>query len=192
MLGNGVLGTVCVDHNVAVEDIQGVTVYELVGREPQYGKVAFDEIVSGGLEAGAPYVFMAHGNKMILFYGETKVDDPVDKGNGMYGTFSAITLTELDDVYYFAQRALWSCVDLTSLSVPANRAYVMLSEIDYISDPNPAPGRRRILMGVNGETQAQGFENLDASEKPLKVMIDGTLYILRGEKVFDATGRLVK
>lgn len=192
MLGNGVLGTVCVDHNVAVEDIQGVSVYELVGREPQYGKVAFDEIVSGGLEAGAPYVFQAHGDRMVLFFGDTKVDDPVDKGNGMYGTFSAITLTELDDVYYFAQRALWSCVDLSSLSVPANRAYVMLSEIDYISDPNPAPGRRRILMGVNGETQAQGFENLDASEKPLKVMIDGTLYILRGEKVFDATGRLVK
>ncbi len=192
MLGNGVLGTVCVDHNVAVEDIQGVTVYELVGREPQYGKVAFDEIVSGELEAGAPYVFQAHGDRMVLFFGDTKVDDPVDKGNGMYGTFSAITLTELDDVYYFAQRALWSCVDLSSLSVPANRAYVMLSEIDYISDPNPAPGRRRILMGVNGETQAQGFENLDASEKPLKVMIDGTLYIIRGEKVFDATGRLVK
>lgn len=192
MLGNGVLGTVCVDHNVAVEDIQGVTVYELVGREPQYGKVAFDEIVSGELEAGAPYVFQAHGDRMVLFFGDTKVDDPVDKGNGMYGTFVDQTLTELNDIYYFAQRALWSCVDLSSLSVPANRAYVKLSEIDYISDPNPAPGRRRILMGVNGETQAQGFENLDASEKPLKVMIDGTLYILRGEKVFDATGRLVK
>lgn len=192
MLGNGVLGTVCVDHNVAVEDIQGVSVYELVGREPQYGKVAFDEIVSGELEAGAPYVFQAHGDRMVLFYGETKADNPVDKGNGMYGTFTDQTLYDLNDVYYFAQRALWSCVDLTSLSVPANRAYVKLSEIDYISDPNPAPGRRRILLSVNGENQTQGVDNLESGDQPMKVMIDGTLYIIRGEKVFDATGRLVK
>lgn len=192
MLGNGVLGTVCVDHNVAVEDIQGVTVYELMGREPQYGKVAFDEIVSGELEAGAPYVFQAHGNHMALLYGETSVSEPVDKDNGMYGTFVDQTLTELNDIYYFAQRALWSCVDLSSLSVPANRAYVKLSEIDYISDPNPAPGRRRVTMSVNGEKIATGLDAINASEKPMKIMIDGQIYILRGEKMYDATGRLVK
>ena len=192
MLGNGVLGTVCVPNNVAVEDIQGVTVYELMGREPQYGKIAFDEIVSGELEAGVPYVFQANGDKMVMFYGEDHEDAPVDKGNGMYGTFTDQTLTELDDVYYFAQRALWSCVDLTSLSLPANRAYVKLSEIDYISDPNPAPGRRRITMTVNGEKVATDVENLNASEAPVKLIIDGKMYILRGEKLFDATGRLVK
>lgn len=192
MLGNGVLGTVCVDHNVAVEDIQGATMYELMGRENTYGKLAFDEIVSGELEAGAPYVFQAHGDKLILFFGETKVDDPVDKGNGMYGTFVDQTLYDLTDVYYFAQKALWSCVDLTELSLPANRAYVKLSEIDYLTDPNPAPGRRRILLSVNGENQTQGVDNLESGDAPVKVMIDGTLYIIRGEKVFDATGRLVK
>lgn len=192
MLGNGVLGTVCVPNNVAIEDIQGATFYELAGREPEHGKLAFDEITSGELEAGAPYVFQAQGNHIALLYGATHVDNPVDKHNGMYGTFTDITLTELTDVYYFAQKALWGCSDLTSLSVPANRAYVKLSEIDYLSDPNPAPGRRRILMGVNGENQATGFENIESGDAPMKVMIDGTLYILRGEKVFDATGRLVK
>lgn len=192
MLGNGVLGTVCVDHNVAIEDIQGVTVYELMGREPEYGKLAFDEIVSGELEAGAPYVFQAHGDKMIMFYGETSVSEPVEKGNGMYGTFTDQTLYDLNDVYYFAQRALWSCVDLTELNLPANRAYVKLSEIDYLSDPNPAPGRRRITMTVNGEKVATDIENLNASETPVKLIINGQMYILRGEKMFDATGRLVK
>ena len=47
-------------------------------------------------------------------------------------------------------------------------------------------------MGVNGENQTQGFDNLQTGDQPMKVMIDGTLYIIRGEKVFDATGRLVK
>ena len=192
MLGNGVYGTVCVPNNVAIEDIQGVTVYELMGREPQYGKLAFDEIISGELEAGAPYVFQAHGDKMIMFYGETHVDDPVDKDNGMYGTFVDQTLTELDDVYYFAQKALWSCDGAVDLTVGANRAYVKLSEIDYLTDPNPAPGRRRITMNVNGEKVTTDIENLNASEKPVKLLINGQIFILRGEKMFDATGRLVK
>jgi hypothetical protein len=193
MLGNGVLGTVCVDHNVAIEDVQGATMYELMGRDyTNYGKLAFDEITSGELQAGAPYVFQAHGDKLVLFYGETSVADPVDKHNGMYGTFEKIVLTELEDIYYFAQKALWSCAGAVDLTIAANRAYVKLSEVGEVSSMAPAPGRRRILMGVNGENQAQGFENIENGDAPMKVMIDGTLYIIRGEKVFDATGRLVK
>jgi len=196
MLGNGVYGTSCVDHNVAIEDIQGATFYELMGREPQNGKLAFDEIVSGELEAGAPYVFQAHGDKLILFYGETKEDDPVDKGNGMYGTFETVVLTELNDVYYFAQKALWSCYGALDLTIPANRAYVKLSEIDYLtpSQQQPAPGRRRVTMNVNGEQVATGMDQITNDQSPItnKVLINGELFILRGDKMYDATGRLVK
>ena len=193
MLGNGVYGTICLPNNVPAGAAFGATFYELVGREPQYGKLAFDEIVSGELEAGKPYVFQAHGDVINIFYGDTHVDDPVDPQNGMYGTFVYTELTNLDDVYYFAQRALWSCDDLTVLKIPANRAYVKLSEIDYLTDPNPAPGRIRMMMNVNGApTVITGCENLDASETPVKVMIDGQMFILRGEKMYDATGRLVK
>lgn len=190
MLGNGVYGTICVDHNVPEGGIRGVTVYEIAGREPQYGKIAFDEVTE--MEAGVPYVFIAHGNEMALYYGETKVDNPVN-GNGMYGTFTAQTLTDLDGIYYFAKSALWSCVDLTSLNLPANRAYVKLSEIDYLSDPNPAPGRKRILLGVNGQNATTDLGNVQGDEvQSTKVLINGQLFILRGEKMYDATGRMVK
>jgi hypothetical protein len=195
MLGAGVYGTICVDHNVAVEDIQGATVYELQGREPEYGKLAFDEIVSGELEAGAPYVFQAHGDKLILFYGETKVDEPVNKGNGMYGTFEQVVLTDLDGVYYFAQKALWSCDGAIDLTVGANRAYVKLGEIDYLNanQQNPAPGRRRVTMAVNGEKVATGIEDVQGDKvQCTKMLINGQLFILRGEKMYDAKGQLVK
>ena len=194
MLGAGVLGTVCVPNNVAVEDIQGVTVYELMGRDySNYGKLAFDEIVSGELEAGAPYVFQANGNHMALLYGETSVAAPVDKGNGMYGTFEQIVLNELTDVYYFAQRALWSCDGAQTLTVAANRAYVKLSEVGEVPSSSPNPGRRRILMTVNGEKVATDIDDVQGDNvQCIKVMIDGQLYILRGEKMYDATGRLVK
>jgi hypothetical protein len=41
-------------------------------------------------------------------------------------------------------------------------------------------------------TEAQGVDNLNASETPVKTVINGQFFILRGEHMFDATGRLVK
>ena len=192
MLGAGVYGTICVDHNVPVGGVHGVTVYEIAGREPQYGKIAFDEVTE--MEAGVPYVFIAHGNEMALYYGETTAEDPVN-GNGMYGTFVTQTLTELDGIYYFAKSALWSCVDLTSLNLPANRAYVKLSEIGYLVSSSPAPGRKRLMIGVNGAPAvATGLENGELMNDAMvkKVLINGQLFILRGEKMYDAKGQLVK
>ena len=198
MLGNGVLGTVCVPNNVAIEDIQGVTVYELMGRDyTNYGKLAFDEIVSGELEAGVPYLFQANGDHMSMLYGETHVNNPVNKGNGMYGTFEQTVLSgdQLDGVYYFAQKALWSCEGALDLTIGANRAYVKLGEIPELNanQMNPAPGRRRVTMAVNGEKVATGMENVQGDDvQSTKMLINGQLFILRGEKMYDATGRLVK
>ncbi len=193
MLGAGVYGTICLPNNVPAGAAFGATFYEIAGREPQYGKIAFDEVTE--LKAGIPYVFQAHGDVINIFYGENHVDNPAEEGtHGMYGTFTATTLTELDGVYYFANRALWSCVDLTELILPANRAYVKLSEVGYLEPNNaPAPGRRRVTMGVNGPDQVPtAIDNAEASEAPRKVMINGELFIIRGEKMYDGTGRLVK
>ena len=44
---------------------------------------------------------------------------------------------------------------------------------------------------MQGNT-ATGIDELNASETPMKVMINGQLFIIRGEKMYDATGRLVK
>ena len=195
MLGNGVYGTICLPNNVPAGAAFGVTFYELMGRENTYGKLVFDEITNGALEAGKPYVFQAHGDALEIFYGATHVDNPVDADNGMYGTFEEVVLTELTDVYYFAQRALWSCDGAIDLTIPANRAYVKLSEIDYLpaNQQNPAPGRRRVTMAVNGEKVATGMENVQGDDvQSTKMLINGQLFILRGEKMYDATGRLVK
>jgi hypothetical protein len=56
----------------------------------------------------------------------------------------------------------------------------------------PAPGRRRISMSYNGSQVATGIENAEANEAPRKVLINGELFILRGEKMYDAKGQLVK
>jgi hypothetical protein len=45
----------------------------------------------------------------------------------------------------------------------------------------------KTLVGGGGGNQA--IENAEVGEKARKVMVDGELRIIRGEKVFDATGR---
>lgn len=191
MFSPGVIGTVCVDHNVPFAGIEGATFYELAGLVST-GFIAFDEIIAGELEAGVPYLFEAKANELKLYYGTTTVPSPVNPGNGMYGTFDPIDVTEnLDDVYYFAQHNFWSCSGMSSLHMPANRAYVRMSEVPSAA-PNPNPGRRRVVMGVNGTNTTTGCENIESGNAPRKQLIDGAIYIIRGEKVYDTTGRLVK
>ena len=189
MFSPGVIGTVCVNHNVPFAGIDGATFYEVAGLVST-GFIAFDEVVSGELEAGVPYLFQANSNELKLYFGTTVAPSPVDR-NGMHGTFVELNLTDLDDVYYFANRNFWNCDNLTSLHVAANRAYLKMSEVPGAS-PNPNPGRRRITMGVNVSNTTTGCENIESGDAPRKQLINGTIYIIRGEKVYDTTGRLVK
>ena len=188
----GSLGTICLPSNVPAGYSFGATFYKLVGKEPQYGKIVFDEILSSSeLEAGKPYLFQAQSDVLYCFYGTESVSDP-DNSGAMKGTFVDMTLTDLTNIYYFAQKALWSCVDLSSLSVPANRAYVKMDEMPAITESNPAPGVRRITLGVNGQQVATGVDQVQGDEAPTKMIINGQLFILRGEKMYDAQGKLVK
>ena len=185
----GNLGTICLPFNVPAGKASGATFYTLAGMDAN-GRVAFDEVTTGELAAGKSYLFQANAAQIVCYYGTTSVSSPDDTG-AMKGTFVNLTLTELSNVYYFAGGALWSCVDLTSLSVPANRAYVDMEEVDLITGA-ASVGVRRITLGVNGQNTATGMENVDASAQPVKTIINGQLYVLRGEKMYDAQGKLVK
>ena len=190
------LGTACYEYDALVI---GATPYMVAGVNGN-GYIVFDEITSGVIDAGYPYLFEADGGQIFFCKPIGVTAAPLANGEeitvkGMVGTFTGTTLTQgVDDLCYFSGRHLWRVNDfMVGVPIPEHRCYVNYDVLKAAGPASaPAAGRRRISMGVNGENQAQGFENLDASEKPLKVMIDGTLYIIRGEKVFDATGRLVK
>ncbi len=190
------LGTLCWKNNAV---LVGATLYELAGKNAS-NYLVFDEVEGNALEAGKPYIFMPeNGNTKIWLYNTddaaplTVDQDPV---NHMYGTITGKTLVpgEDDHMYYFSSSHIWAVKDFAvNIAVPAYFCYVDYDAV-LADEPAPAPayGRRRVTMGVNGKDAAQGFENILGCDQPMKVMIDGTLYIIRGEKVFDATGRLVK
>ena len=193
------IGTLCVDHNVPAGGAIGATFYQLVGKEPTYGKLVFDEVTE--LEAGKPYIFQSTTGSIALYYGETVQATPVEV-NHMIGSYvdTEVEITEENktSVMYIASNKLWDCSDYQTftnqkLQVVANRAYI--ANYDAIEAPasaSPAPGRRRITVGKDGQNAATDVDLLNAAEAPVKMLINGQLFILRGEKMYDATGRMVK
>ena len=79
----------------------------------------------------------------------------------------------------------------TGNSLPAYRAYVDIDEITTVGAPAGIPANRVRSMPMQPQV-ATGMENVDASAQPVKTIINGQLFILRGEKMYDAQGKLVK
>ena len=183
------LGTVCYPNGHIVV---GADMYQMAGVN-ENGKFAFDQVQK--TEPGVPYLFEATGYDPIKFYKTTAAAaEEAGTSNGMVGTFVQMTLSPATDVnaYYFQGTHFYAVADRTKdLTVPANRCYVDLTEPHAAAAPRA--GVRRITFGVNGTNGATGFENIKALDgRVQKVLIDGKIYILRGEKMYDATGRLVK
>lgn len=190
----GDLGTVCLEDATIID---GANLYELAGLD-QYGYLAFDQIENGKLGAGKPYLFEVTNPSKVSFYkpvGAAHSDTEIET-NGMIGTFTGTTLYQnvAENYYYFSGRHIWRVNDFTvSIPVPAYRCYVDMDELQPVAAPLPMPGRKRVAIGVNGAPQVTtGIDNAEAISAPRKMMINGKLFILRGEKMFDATGRLVK
>ena len=190
------LGTLCWTNNAV---LGGATLYEFAGKN-ENNYLVFDEVEENRLEAGKPYIFMPeNGNTEIKLYNTdnaeplTEDQDPV---NHMYGTLTGKTLVpgQDDNMYYFSASHIWAVKDfVVNINVPAYYCYV-----DYVAvlagDPAPAPaqGRRRVTMGTQGSQVATGMDAIKASDKPMKLLINGQIFILCGEKMYDVTGRLVK
>ncbi len=192
----GELGTVCLKNDaVAV----GADIYELQGPN-EYGKLVFDQTEDNKIEAGKPYVFSATATGEISFYTQVNADhtEVAGKTKGMYGTFSDKTFDPSTDqnIYYFSGHAIYGVKNWSStVTIPAYLCYLDMVEFKASPAPsaNPAPGRRRIVFDVQSEQVATGIGDVQGDEvQSSKVLINGQLFILRGEKMYDATGRLVK
>jgi hypothetical protein len=76
----------------------------------------------------------------------------------------------------------------------SERCYILINAtVPSRAAAAPIPGRRRITMGVQNTDAATGIEDVQGDNvQCTKVLINGQFFILRGEHMFDATGRLVK
>ena len=202
-LGYGKWGTLCPAQNV--EQVEGAEFFLLSYLEEKDGlpyNVVFDEIIGPNLEAGKPYFFIANADEIRGYKTGAVLDAAGDGVNGFYGYIGASSMEltvwhnaydEDEDNTFVIHNNKVVRINQEGTMLPSERCYININkEVPSRTAVAKTYGRRRITMSVNNKDQAQGFENIESGDAPMKVMIEGTLYIIRGEKVFDATGRLVK
>lgn len=201
-LGNGKWGTLCPAQNV--ENVEGAVFYQISYLEEKDGlpfNMLFDEIEGTTLTAGKPYFFIANANEIRGYKTGAVLDAAGDGVNGFYGWIGATPkeLTVWHADYSAAEDNTFVIhgnkvvrINQEGTMLPSERCYININSTEPSRVAVPKSSRRRISMSVATKDAAQGFENIESSDAPMKVMIEGTLYIIRGEKVFDATGRLVK
>ena len=199
-LFDGKWGTICPTKEVKYPT--GASFYTLTYKEVQAGvpyKVFFDEIAEGAsLVAGKPYLFIAEGEAIKGI----KVGDAATEGendyNGFHGILEAahttLTVTAQDEAdykYYIVYGNEIRLCGAGSFNVPVERAYLEMSAMptDAVA---PMPGRRRVCLTNQAAQTVTGIDALNALETPVKMIIDGQLFIIRGEKMYNANGQLVK
>ena len=163
-------------------------------------KVYYDEVENGTMQAGMPYIFLAEQSTIGVYYTGT-MEEEAKAHNGLHGTLVDITEgMNATGIYMLYNNKVLHSTNPNS-SLPANRAYIQLGdEIPGYNNPGyvpSAPARRRISTGINGYQAPEVATGLDEiSQEPTansqKLLINGQLFILRGEKMYDVTGKLVK
>ena len=193
---SGNYGTICLPK---AGKIYGASLYEIAYYGATSKKIFFDEIVNGEMEAGIPYIFQpaAGVEKIGVYYSDnTAADVTAGNRNGLIGFYdlnnpAATHNINQDEGYYILYNNQYWLVSGREAYIENYRAYIQLNQINP-SEPTLAPGRRRISMSVNDTQTATGIESAEANEAPRKVLINGELFIIRGEKMYDAKGQLVK
>ena len=185
----GKYGTICLPKS---GKITGATLFEIADYDGNM--IYLDETATNDILGGTPYIFLATSNQLNVAYG-SNVELEANHYNGLYGFYDltgvnhVYTLAQNDGNYILYNNQYW-LVKGRDAYIEEYRAYIRLDGINNVGDP--APGRRRVAMAVNGNQTATGIDALNADEAPQKLIINGQLYILRGEKMYDVTGQVVK
>lgn len=190
----GRYGTICLPNGGIMV---GAAIFEMAHKtykNDQPYKVFFDEVINGVMEAGMPYIFMPkEGVTSIAVTYTDNANASAGNYNGLYGTLTKIEGADLYGKYIFSNNSIFMSENPQNW-LNANRAYIVLDEVPS-NESAPAPGRRRVAMGFNGE-QAQevatGLDETTNDQMINKLLINGQIFILRGEKMYDVTGKLVK
>ena len=191
----GRYGTICLPKAGVMV---GASIFELAYYSESDNKIFMDQVMSGEMVAGRPYVFLPNEGVSTLGVFYTS-DDTEDAGNyrGLYGYYDGTDdALQLDpgDGHYILYNNQFRKVTVSHVWIDQNRAYFKIGVAGGIPTGvvAPLPGRRRMSIGAAAPQVTTGMDELNAGEAPVKVLINGELFILRGEKMFDATGRLIK
>ena len=184
--------TMCLEK--AVTHVQGASIWRVASKASNGADIILEE-AEMPLDAGRPYFFYATAANLEVAYTGDAVLSPITTGNnGLIGSFEKANIANVNTNYIIYNNELYY-VNTDNVYVGDHRAYIDMTAVpnyDSNSQPGNAP-RRRVTMHTNAPQTATGIGNVQGDDAQCtKVLINGQMYILRGEKMYDATGKLVK
>ena len=189
-LTQGKYYTICLPKKV--KNFRGASIWNLEKRNTGGTEVYLEE-AKLPFAAGTPFIIQATADKLEVVYEGDATSTPVESG-ALRGTLTGLDVDAFaalgGDIYILKDNAIRPRTAGNWLS--ANRAYIDYDELEPVSEaPTSMPGKKVKRMPMQGQTTT-GCELINAAEAPAKMMINGQLFILRGDKMYDTTGRLVK
>lgn len=189
-------GTLCIPKDVHAGEFEGATFYRIAGTISGRSELAIETV--NALEAGHSYIFEINPEANMIRLNQTgaAAPEPIAE-NGLYGTYQNIELSvhlgSLEDIYvvYNGEIRLAGA----SLTVPAKRAWIKMSEVrDALTEPQAQGSVRKRIPNASwqqgGATpleqtmQTTGEEEIyDLLGRRVSSPVAGGIYIVNGQKV---------
>ena len=191
----GFFGTICLEHPVYAEDcIENAEVYKVVSKNADNSGILLEQVTS--MEAGMPYFFVSKATTVYFHHSMfNAVNGPLNY-HGLHGTIDG--LFDDDAVSgpgnYVLQNNLLCETTSGAVQVGTNRAYLVLSEVPEFGSETSTPSgvRRRVIATQQASNTATGWSELQSDENSTKLLINGTLYIIRDGRTYNAQGQLIR
>lgn len=183
----GNYGTICLPNNGTMSN--NAKLYDLEYFNSENSTLYLLEVNGNAMVAGRPYIFLPSETSIEVTYIDN-TNATAGSYNGLVGSYTQETITANAENYILWQNAYY-LVNSTAY-VGANRAYIHMGSVPTAPQQTNAP-RRRVAMNVYSEQTTTDMENVQGDNvQCTKVLIDGHLYILRGEKMYNVNGQVVK
>ena len=180
-------GTLCLPK---AGKVYGATLYEIEYKEGS--SIVLVEVGSEEVVAGRPYVIQVKPDftQITAMYTSDETET-AQAYKGLVGSYTQALIAQSADHCIIKGNKFYH-VDSDNVYVGEHRAYINLAAADFPTKPAASSARRRIVLHDASAQTTTAVDNVELSENAQKVMINGELFIIRGEQMYNAAGQLVK
>lgn len=191
---NGFRG-MCVDGDVAANNFVGAEFYEVeykVGSETCVTSISLRQVEH--LVGGKGYIVFATAPSLFCNFngalGKTATYDDSSDAIHVNRTSSLEDVPENAGCFLLINNKLYECG--TGCKVRPGSIYIRMANVG--TEPSAAPGRRRVIGNAQAPSTPTALDNIsdDNDVEARKVVVDGNVFILRGNRIYNTMGQLVK
>lgn len=192
---SGLLHTLCLPFSMDEAQVEaafgaGTEIWYLTHSEDRGSLIHADFEKQQSIEAGVPYLlrptetFTSKTIEGVVIENQSEKVVAATEYVNMHGYINQKAFTAADNAYFLSDDQYLHKLT-TTLTAPGLRSYFTFT------GAAPAGAKARIQLGTNVVTEIENL-NMNTNSGANKILRDGQIFILRGEKVYNLQGQLVK